>query len=153
MTMDVTQLQRRLRDHEATLFQQGYLDDDQFSQLQKLQDDSSPDFVIEVVTMFFDDSENLLKSMARAMEMVPVDFKQLDAHVHQYKGSSASIGAIRVKNVCATFKDFCDAKNLDGCVRCLQQLQHEYSQVKTHLQYLFRLQQEIKAAGGSMHAH
>ncbi|KAJ1435724.1 Signal transduction histidine kinase, phosphotransfer [Sesbania bispinosa] len=149
MTMDVIQLQRKLRDHEAAMFQQGFLDD-QFSQLQKLQDDSSPDFVIEVVTMFFGDSENLLNNMARALEQVPVDFKQVDAHVHQYKGSSASVGAARVKNVCATFRNFCEAQNLEGCVRCLQQLQQEYTLLKNNLQYLFRLQQEIKAAGGSI---
>ncbi|XP_027366510.1 histidine-containing phosphotransfer protein 1-like [Abrus precatorius] len=149
MTMDVNHLQRKLRDHQAALFQQGFLDD-QFSQLQKLQDDSSPDFVIEVVTMFFDDSENLLNNMARALEQNPVDFKQVDAHVHQYKGSSASVGAARVKNLCASFRNFCEAKNLEGCVRCLQQLQQEYSLLKNNLQYLFRLQQEIKAAGGSI---
>ncbi|XP_073224218.1 histidine-containing phosphotransfer protein 1-like isoform X2 [Cicer arietinum] len=119
------QLQRKLRDHEAAMFRQDYLDD-QFSQLQKLQDESSPDFVIEVMTMFFDDSEKLLNNMSRALEQVPVDFKQVDAHAHQQKGSSAR------------------------CIRCLQQLQQEYSLLKTNLQYLFRLQQEIKAAGGSI---
>jgi len=46
--------------------EKGFLDD-QFSQLQKLQDESTPDFVLEVVTMFFDDSENLLKNMARCL--------------------------------------------------------------------------------------
>jgi len=46
--------------------EKGFLDD-QFSQLQKLQDESTPDFVIEVITMFFDDSENLLKNMARCL--------------------------------------------------------------------------------------
>ncbi|TKY52577.1 Histidine-containing phosphotransfer protein 3 [Spatholobus suberectus] len=149
MTMDVAQLQRKLCEHQAAMFQQGILDD-QFTQLQKLQDESSPDFVIEVVTMFFDDSESLLNNMARCLEQVPADFKQIDAHAHQYKGSSASIGAARVKNVCATFRAFCEAKNLEGCVRCLQQLQQEYSLLKNNLQYLIRLQQEIKAAGGSI---
>ncbi|XP_057427079.1 histidine-containing phosphotransfer protein 1-like [Lotus japonicus] len=144
----VIQLQRKLREHETAMFREGFLDD-QFSQLQKLQDETSPDFVIEVVTMFFDDSENLLNSMARALEQVPVDFKQIDAHVHQYKGSSASVGAARVKNLCVPFRNFCETQNLEGCVRCLQQLQHEYSLLKNNFQYLFRLQQEIKAAGGS----
>ncbi|XP_061372073.1 histidine-containing phosphotransfer protein 3-like isoform X2 [Gastrolobium bilobum] len=149
MTMDVTQLQRKLRDHQAFMFQQGFLDD-QFSQLYKLQDETSPNFVIDVVTLFFDDSENLLKNMARAIEQIPVDFQQVYDPVHQYKGSSASVGAARVKNVCTTFRNFCEAKNLEGCVRCLQQLQLEYSQLKKNLQYLLLLQQEIKAAGGSI---
>ncbi|XP_045825609.1 histidine-containing phosphotransfer protein 5-like isoform X2 [Trifolium pratense] len=107
------QLQRKLRDYEAAMFQQGFLDD-QFSQLQKLQDDSSPDFVIEVMTMFFDDSEKLLNNISRALEQIPVNFKQIDAYVHQQKGSSASVGAARVKNICATFRSFCEAQNRDG---------------------------------------
>ncbi|ESW16576.1 hypothetical protein PHAVU_007G167900 [Phaseolus vulgaris] len=148
MTMDVHQLQAKLREHQSAMFQQGFLDD-QFSQLQKLQDESTPDFVLEVVTMFFDDSENLLKNMARCLEQVPADFKQIDAYAHQYKGSSASVGAARVKSVCATFRTFCETKNLDGCMRCLQQLQQEYSLLKNSLQYLFRLQKDIKASGGS----
>ncbi|KAE9618459.1 putative signal transduction histidine kinase, phosphotransfer (Hpt) domain-containing protein [Lupinus albus] len=146
--MDVIQWQRQHRDHQASMFREGFLDD-QFTQLQKLQDETSPDFVIEVFTMFFEDSENLINNMKRALEQTPVDFRQVDAHVHQYKGSSASVGAARVKNVCATFRNFCDAQNLEGCVRCLQQLQHEYSLLKSNLQHLFGLQQQILAAGGS----
>ncbi|XP_058742272.1 histidine-containing phosphotransfer protein 1-like [Vicia villosa] len=137
-------LQRKLRDHEANMFQQGILDD-QFSQLQKLQDDSSPDFVYEVVTLFFADSDKLLNNMSRALEQPSVNFKQIDAHAHQQKGSSASVGAARVTSICATFRSFCEAQNLEGCCRCLQQLRQEYDQLKTNLLYLFKLQRDIKA--------
>ncbi|KAF5455117.1 hypothetical protein F2P56_024728 [Juglans regia] len=122
--MDVmSQLQRQWLEHSAFLRKEGYLDD-QFEQLQKLQDESSPDFVIEVVSIFFDDSEKLLNNMARALEQKVVDFKQVDAHVHQFKGSSAR------------------------CLRCTRKLQFEYSVLKNQLEYLFRLEQQIRAAGG-----
>lgn len=41
--------------------------DEQFTQLQQLQDESNPDFVFEVVTLFFDDSEKLLKELGTAL--------------------------------------------------------------------------------------
>jgi hypothetical protein len=45
---------------------QGFLDE-QFTQLQQLQDDSNPDFVTEVVVLFFEDSEKLLHNLANAL--------------------------------------------------------------------------------------
>ncbi|KAK2983748.1 hypothetical protein RJ640_024101, partial [Escallonia rubra] len=68
--------------------QKGFLDD-QFVQLQKLQDESNPDFVIEVVSLFFEDSEKLLNNLATALQQHIVDYKQVDALVHQFKGSSS----------------------------------------------------------------
>ncbi|XP_040868838.1 histidine-containing phosphotransfer protein 1 [Glycine max] len=93
----------------------GFLDD-QFNQLQKLQDESSPYFVMEVMTMFFGDSEKLLNRIALALEQKPVDFKSVDSNVHQFKGSSASVGVARVKDVCTNFRNICEAQNLEGRV-------------------------------------
>lgn len=44
----------------------GFLDG-QFTQLQQLQDDSNPDFVVEVVSLFFEDSEKLLNDLTKAL--------------------------------------------------------------------------------------
>ncbi|XP_031099944.1 histidine-containing phosphotransfer protein 1-like [Ipomoea triloba] len=148
--MDVVpQLQKQFVDLIASLYREGFLDD-QFLQLQKLQDDSNPDFVFEVVSLFFEDSEKLINNLATALQQPVVDFNQVDAHVHQFKGSSSSIGAQRVKNACVSFRNFCEEKNLDGCVQCLQLVKNEYFVVKNKLETLLRLEQQILAAGGKI---
>lgn len=86
--MELGQLQRRFLEYTRSLHADGFLDD-QFSQLQQLQDESNPDFVLEVVSLFFEDSEKLLNALSLALDQQTVDFKRIDAHVHQLKGSSS----------------------------------------------------------------
>ncbi|KAE8684144.1 Histidine-containing phosphotransfer protein 1 [Hibiscus syriacus] len=147
--MDLVQLQRQLVDYKTSLYNEGFLDE-QFTQLQELQDENNPDFVVEVVSLFFEDSERLLNELTKALEQQSVDFKRVDAHVHQLKGSSSSIGAQRVQKVCIAFRNYCEEQNIEGCVKCLQQVRHEYSLVKTKLESMFQLQQQILSAGGSI---
>ncbi|KAI6692524.1 hypothetical protein NL676_020234 [Syzygium grande] len=146
--MDVAQLKRQLFEYTALLFHEGFLDE-QFTQLQQLQDENNPDFVVEVVSLFFDDSERLLNELAKALDQQNIDFKKVDAHVHQLKGSSSSIGAQRVQRVCIAFRNYCQDKNVEGCLKCLQQVKHEFSLVKNKLETLFNLEKQILAAGGS----
>ncbi|KAI3407194.1 HPt domain-containing protein [Psidium guajava] len=146
--MDVAQLKRQLFEYTTLLFHEGFLDE-QFTQLQQLQDENNPDFVVEVVSLFFDDSERLLTELAQALDQQNIDFKRVDAHVHQLKGSSSSIGAQRVQRVCIAFRDYCQDKNVEGCLKCLQQVKHEYSLIKNKLETLFNLEKQILASGGS----
>ncbi|XP_016502193.1 histidine-containing phosphotransfer protein 1-like [Nicotiana tabacum] len=145
----VGKLQKQFIDFINALYHEGFLDD-QFLQLQKLQDESSPDFVFEVVTLFFEDSEKIINNLAATLQQQAVDFKQVDSHVHQFKGSSSSVGAQRVTNACIAFRNFCEQKNLEGCVQCLQHVKHEYFLVKNKLETLLRLEQQILAAGGTI---
>ncbi|XP_021894194.1 histidine-containing phosphotransfer protein 1-like [Carica papaya] len=147
--MDVSQLQTQLVDYTASLFHEGFLDE-QFNQLQQLQDESNPNFVVEVVSLFFEDSERLLNELTKALSQENIDFKKVDAHVHQLKGSSSSIGAQRVQKVCISFRGNCEDQNVEGCIKCLQQVKHEYSLVKNKLETLFKLEQQLLAAGGSI---
>ncbi|XP_058222358.1 histidine-containing phosphotransfer protein 1-like [Rhododendron vialii] len=145
--MDVVQLQKQLADYTRSLFNEGFLDD-QFNQLQQLQDESNPEFVVEVVSLFFQDSQRLVNELAKDLEQQSVDFKKVDAHVHQLKGSSSSIGAQRVQKACISFRNYCDEQNTEGCLKCLQQLKNEYSLVKNKLETLFKLEQQLLEAGG-----
>uniref|UniRef100_A0ACD6APP7 Uncharacterized protein n=1 Tax=Avena sativa TaxID=4498 RepID=A0ACD6APP7_AVESA len=74
----------------ANMFTTGLLDD-QFHQLQLLQDDGAPNFVAEVVTFFCEDGGQIIGELAKLLDKPCVDFVKVDAFVHQLKGSSARL--------------------------------------------------------------
>ncbi|CAN0892709.1 Histidine-containing phosphotransfer protein 3 [Linum grandiflorum] len=147
--LDLAQLHRQIVDYTNSLLRDRFVDD-QFSQLQKLQDESSPHFVREVTSLFFEDCQKLVNNMARALEVQIVDFKKVDSHVHQLMGSSSSVGARRIRDLCITFKSFCDNQNRDGCVTCLKEVNLEYALLEDKLHNLFRLEQQVIKAGGKL---
>ncbi|XP_024021929.1 pseudo histidine-containing phosphotransfer protein 6 isoform X2 [Morus notabilis] len=110
----------------ALLFHQGVLDE-QFLQLQQLQDESSPNFVME-------------KEFA--------DYKKMGIHLNQFMGSSSSIGAKRVRNVCVAFRAASEQTNRAGCLRALELLEHEYCYLKNKLHELFQIEQQRALAAG-----
>ncbi|XP_021298413.1 pseudo histidine-containing phosphotransfer protein 6 isoform X2 [Herrania umbratica] len=110
----------------AFLFHQGVLDE-QFLQLQQLQDESSPNFV---------------------MDREFSDYKKIGIHLNQFMGSSSSIGAKRVRNVCVAFRAASEQNNRAGCLRALELLEHEYCFLKNKLHELFQIEQQRVLAAG-----
>ncbi|KAG0627400.1 hypothetical protein M758_2G198100 [Ceratodon purpureus] len=122
--------------------------DDQFTQLQMLQDESTPDFLEEVVNLFFDDSVKLLENLSESLKADPLDYKVVDGHVHQFKGSSSSIGAQRVMQVCITFRHCCDNKDKQGCLDHLAKAKEEFNIVRSKLGKMLKLEKKIVDLGG-----
>ncbi|KAK8991633.1 hypothetical protein V6N11_062636 [Hibiscus sabdariffa] len=118
--MDRNRLQHQVACMRRSLFDQGYLDEP-FIQLEELQDDANPNFVQEIVTLFYTDSARLIQNIEHALNSRPIDFDKLDDYMHQFKGSSSSIGAKKVTNECTVFREYCSAENAEG-LGCLGSL-------------------------------
>ncbi|XP_071712023.1 histidine-containing phosphotransfer protein 4-like [Rutidosis leptorrhynchoides] len=140
--MERTHMHRQIANIRKSLFDQGYLDE-QFILLEELQDSSNPNFVEEVVTLFYRDSARFLYNLDQALEKRPLDFNKLDSLMHQFKGSSTSIGAKKVKTECTHFKDYCNARNTEGCKRTFKQVKKEYTTLRKRLETYFQMSRQV----------
>ncbi|KAL8537289.1 hypothetical protein ACS0TY_012445 [Phlomoides rotata] len=125
------------------LFNQGYLDE-QFLQLEDLQDEVNPNFVEEVVKLFYTDSARFLRNIEVTLDKSPRDFDKLDNVMHQFKGSSSSIGAKKVKKECTQFQEYCKVGNLEGCIRTFQEVKQEHATLKRKLESYFQLARQAR---------
>nr|XP_043613344.1 histidine-containing phosphotransfer protein 4-like [Erigeron canadensis] len=139
--MEQNHMQKQITLAKNSLFEQGYLDD-QFNQLEDLQDDANPNFVEEIVTLFYSDSMRLIRNVETALENYPLDFYKLDDYMHQFKGSSSSIGAKKVKDECTQFQECCKAKNAEGCIRIFQKVKQEHATLKRKLETYFQISRQ-----------
>ncbi|KAL8537288.1 hypothetical protein ACS0TY_012445 [Phlomoides rotata] len=136
--MEGNQQQRQAAYMRNGLFNQGYLDE-QFLQLEDLQDEVNPNFVEEVVKLFYTDSARFLRNIEVTLDKSPRDFDKLDNVMHQFKGSSSSIGAKKVKKECTQFQEYCKVGNLEGCIRTFQEVKQEHATLKRKLESYFQV--------------
>ncbi|AEE82386.1 two-component phosphorelay mediator [Arabidopsis thaliana] len=136
----------------------GFLDD-QFTELKKLQDDGSPDFVAEVLSLFFEDCVKLISNMARALDKSTgtVDFGQMKLFsctlvfdtVLVRRGSKLCVLASRnIAKLRITKGKLVQHRLRTHRLRCLQQVDIEYKTLTTKLQDMFNLEKQIIQAGG-----
>ncbi|XP_044463096.1 histidine-containing phosphotransfer protein 4-like isoform X2 [Mangifera indica] len=144
--MDRNHLQCQLAHTKKSLFDQGYIDKEQFNQLEELQDDANPNFVEEIVTLFYNDSARLIQNIEHTLVNRPIDFGRLDDISHQFKGSCSSIGAKNVKDACTQFREYCSAENAQGCIRTLQLVKQEYATLRRQLETYFQMVREAGEA-------
>lgn len=127
--------------------QEGLLDD-QFMQLIQLQDESNPDFVAEVVELYFEDSATKIDTLYAKLQEQTVSYSQIDALVHQFKGSSASFGAHTMAGLCVQLRDAAHAHNQGACQALVLQLRDSFAVLKTRLEQFMGLENQRKQLGG-----
>ncbi|CAA3002462.1 histidine-containing phosphotransfer 1-like [Olea europaea subsp. europaea] len=155
----VGQLQKQYVDFTTCLFREGYLDD-QYVQLQKLQDESNPEFVVEVVSIFFEDSEKLLNDMACSLSvsislpwvlfcvpdlLIDFNFFSFFLILFQLYSQQQVVDFKKVDGYVHQFKG-----SSSRCLRYLNLVKQEFYLVKNKLETLSRLERQILQAGGTV---
>jgi histidine-containing phosphotransfer protein len=136
--------------------------DEQFAQLLSLQDDSNPDFVLEVVTLYFDDSAQKAQRIAALVGLgadgapaagapppTAEDFAALDALAHQFKGSSASLGARQVALACSALRDASQAGDLPRAQEGARRVAAALAAARERLEAVAALERRRKGAEAS----
>ena len=67
----------------------------------------------EIMEMFVGDMAVKKETLLELCEADPQDFAKIDGIAHQFKGSSANLGAIKVVQVAVEMKEFCEGKQGD----------------------------------------
>lgn len=127
--------------------QAGGLLDDQFMQLIALQDETNPDFVSEVVQLYFEDSQVKIEKVHQLLSQSVPDYDELDQIVHQFKGSSASLGAAYIAQLCIKLREGCQQRNAAACQQLMQQIQEAFLQLKAKLEQYLQLDEQRKQEG------
>lgn len=131
---NLAQVQAQLDALHNQLRADGLLDE-QFTQLLQLQDETNPDFVTEVVQLYFEDSGSKLDKLAVKLSgngggatggAGGIDYNDVDQLVHQFKGSSASFGAQSIAAACVRLREACLAHDPGACQALLQHIQQQF---------------------------
>ncbi|KAL5744878.1 hypothetical protein ACOSQ2_027994 [Xanthoceras sorbifolium] len=144
--MDRRRLQQQIATTRQSLFDEGILDQ-HFLVLEDLEKEGNPDFVVDLISIaYFRDSFKWLAIIEEEMQKTSFDFDMVNNRLYQLKGSSASIGAIRVKNAVMEVQKHFQQGNLEGFKTTLQDLKMEHGILKAKLDAYFELLNQLESA-------
>lgn len=104
----------------------------------------------EVVELYFEESSSKLERLGVALEQGPpaaINYDEVDAMVHQFKGSSANFGARQMTALCVRLRDACAARDAAACAALVVQLRERFAELKLQLQQFLELERRRKSGG------
>jgi len=114
--------------------------DDQFVQLQSLQDESNPGFVVDLIHLYHSDASKKIHQIEDMLNQPEIASQQLDACLHQFKGSSASFGAAEMTKICIEFREACRMGDIETCRGMTVRMRDAYGRLQAVLTEFERLE-------------
>lgn len=109
-----------------------------------LQDESNPDFVSEMVELYFEDSAGKIERLEAKLSEPSTDFNEIDQLVHQFKGSSASFGAHAMALVCVNLREACHSHDAAALGQLVAQLRNSFYVLRQRLEQFLQLEKRRK---------
>ncbi|KAJ4326658.1 Phosphorelay intermediate protein [Fusarium piperis] len=105
-----------------------------FSQILEMDDPDDHDFSSSIVFGFFEQAEETFTQIHEALDKE--DLEKLSALGHFLKGSSATLGLVKVRDGCEKIQRYGKHENVDGTPEpddqvCLQSIKDAFDAVKT----------------------
>ncbi|TDI89773.1 MAG: Hpt domain-containing protein [Caldithrix sp.] len=108
------------------------IDPKKIEELKELVDEDDPDFLIELLEDYMDNSEENLKAIRYAIQAK--DTVTVVRTAHTLKGASSNIGAVNMTELSDQLEHLGRGKTLEGAVELIDQLEGEFVEVKCELE-------------------
>ncbi|KAL1189195.1 hypothetical protein V5N11_032609 [Cardamine amara subsp. amara] len=136
--MEVKSLHLQVQEMRQSLFDEGYLDR-QYTQLEALAKDTNPNFIVEVITLYFRDSPDVIASLEHELEREPIEVPMITKCILRLESSSASIGAIKVYKELKKANTFLQAGNIEGTKAALGGIKKQHRELRAKFETYFQL--------------
>ncbi|XP_040992563.1 histidine-containing phosphotransfer protein 1-like isoform X2 [Juglans microcarpa x Juglans regia] len=121
---------------------QGILDHN-FENVQNLQCQENPHFVLEIIEMFCRDAEISIAEMTKYVDEPVVDYAKVTCFIHQLKGSSSSVGGCRIVVACRELRKASENKMKERCIEACNKIKREYFIVRDNLNAIAKMERSI----------
>ncbi|ONI01133.1 hypothetical protein PRUPE_6G123400 [Prunus persica] len=135
-------LSQQLVELISSLQEQGILTD-YFDDIKDLQDEINPRFVDEIFTIFLRVAEDYRAELTRNLSEPDVNYPEVNKLAIRFKSSSTSNACGLVALACQELVDASEAKNKEGCLVALDNVNREYLVAKENLNRIVGMEREI----------
>jgi PAS domain S-box-containing protein len=99
--------------------------------LRSLSGEDEPDFLKDLIEIYFDDADELLATLRKAI--ATLDIKALEYAAHRLKGSSGNLGAMTLVGLLQKLEDAAEEGRLEQAPQLLGKIEAEYKRVEIAL--------------------
>ena len=108
------------------------------SPLVRAQADTDEEFMAEIMEMFLGDMASKKVTLSELCGADPIAFDKIGAIAHQFKGSSANLGVVKVVRVAVEMKEHCDSEKGEDVKAALKDLVGAMEELQGHFERYIR---------------